>query len=110
MAKRDEFPGLGRRRPDTPKEAPEVLARPIPQERMSRTEPTARTAPLDDVCLPLRPSYCRLSPAGALIDAIAWLKPVVTTDLPVFAKAFGEDGEIGERSPMSPGRRTPSLP
>lgn len=92
-----EFHVVGRRFPDTPKEALAVLARPIPEGWMSRAEFVERIAPLHYVCLPLQPFYYRLSPSGALIDAITWLKPVVATDLPIVAEAFRQGGDIGER-------------
>lgn len=99
FGERVEFHVVGRRFPDTPREALSVLARPIPDAWMSRAEFIERIAPLHYVCLPLGAEYYRLSPSGALIDAITWLKPVIATDLPIVRTAFRDGGDIGAMVP-----------
>ncbi|MCS6855193.1 MAG: hypothetical protein NZ523_10645 [Elioraea sp.] len=99
FGERVEFHVVGRRFPDTPREALAVLARPIPDCHMSRAEFIERIAPLHYVCLPLGAEYYRLSPSGALIDAITWLKPIVATDLPIVRTAFRDGGDIGAMVP-----------
>lgn len=90
-----EFHVVGRRFPDTDRAALSVLAREIPEEFMSRAEFRERLAPIHYVFLPLQPVYYRLSPSGALIDAITWLKPLIASDIPICADAFAEGGDIG---------------
>lgn len=90
-----EFHVIGRRFPETDPAALSVLARPIPDDFMSRAEFRERLAPIHYVFLPLHPSYYRLSASGALIDAITWLKPVIASDIPICADAFADGGDIG---------------
>jgi glycosyltransferase involved in cell wall biosynthesis len=45
--------------------------------------------------LPLAPTYYRLSASGALIDAITWAKPIISSDIPICADAFRAGGDIG---------------
>src|SRR5207302_1625943 len=45
--------------------------------------------------LPYRDGYYERSASGALIDAITWLKPVITRRLPVTEQFFDRFGEIG---------------
>jgi hypothetical protein len=90
-----EFHVIGRRFPETEPAALSVLARPIPDDFMTRAEFRERLAPIHYVFLPLHPSYYRLSASGALIDAITWLKPVIASDIPICADAFADGGDIG---------------
>jgi hypothetical protein len=55
-----------------------------------------RLAALHYVFLPMQPGYYNLSPSGALLDAVTWLKPVIATRLPIVADMFAEAGDIGE--------------
>jgi hypothetical protein len=90
-----EFHVVGRRFPETDPAALSVLARPIPDDFMTRAEFRERLAPIHYIFLPLHPSYYRLSASGALIDAITWLKPVIASDIPICADAFADGGDIG---------------
>jgi hypothetical protein len=45
--------------------------------------------------LPFRRGYYDFSASGALIDAVTWLKPVITTRVPLSEQFFAESGEIG---------------
>ncbi|TQF77503.1 glycosyltransferase family 4 protein [Elioraea sp. Yellowstone] len=94
-----EFHVIGRRFPETPAEALAVLDGPPAEGYLDRKDFLARLAAMHYVVLPLQESYYRLSPSGALIDAITWLKPVVATAIPIVAEAFREGGEIGVLCP-----------
>lgn len=90
-----EFHVIGRRFPETPAEAVAWLDGPPAETYLDRKEFVARLAAVHYVVLPLEASYYRLSPSGALIDAITWLKPVVATAIPIVMQAFRDGGEIG---------------
>jgi hypothetical protein len=73
----------------------EVLAHPPAHEPLPREEFAARLASLHHVMLPFRKGYYDFSASGALIDALTWLKPVITTRVPLTTQFFEEYGDIG---------------
>lgn len=72
-----------------------VLAHPPSAEGLSRAEFEARLASLHYVFLPFRTGYYDLSASGALIDALTWLKPLITCRVPLTEQFFAEYGDIG---------------
>lgn len=71
------------------------LVHPVRGGYLPRAEFLQRLRSLDYVFLPLQPVYYRLSPSGALLDALTWLKPVLATRVPIAEDLFAEAGEIG---------------
>jgi len=73
----------------------DVLEDPPTKEHLSRAEFARRLAALHYVFLPFRRGYYDLSASGALIDAVTWLKPIITMRVPLSEQFFAESGEIG---------------
>lgn len=71
------------------------LAYPPATEHLPRAEFQARMATLHYVFLPFRRGYYDLSASGALLDAITWRKPVITTRVPLSEQFFADYGDIG---------------
>lgn len=93
------FHVIGRASPGLPVPDGAALAEPIPTDYLSRAEFTRRLAALHYVCLPLTGGYYRLAASGALIDAVTWLKPVITGPAPIAADWFAGFGDIGHLCP-----------
>lgn len=72
-----------------------VLSHPPATAPLSRAEFTARLGTLHYIFLPFRRGYYDLAASGALLDALTWLKPVITTRVPLTERFFEEFGEIG---------------
>ncbi len=72
-----------------------VLAHPAATQGLPRSEFAARLASLHYVFLPFRRGYYDLSASGALIDALTWLKPIITIRVPLTEQFFDEFGDIG---------------
>ncbi|MEJ0018583.1 MAG: hypothetical protein WDN25_18890 [Acetobacteraceae bacterium] len=90
-----EFVHVGRIPPDMDARPLDVLAHPPSTELLTRDEFTARLASLHYVFLPFRSGYYDLSASGALIDALTWLKPIITSRIPLTEQFFREYGDIG---------------
>jgi glycosyltransferase involved in cell wall biosynthesis len=73
----------------------DVLEDPPAHEHLSRAEFARRLAALHYVFLPFRRGYYDFSASGALIDAVTWLKPIITMRVPLSEQFFAESGEIG---------------
>lgn len=73
----------------------DVLEHPPATAHLPRAEFARRLAALHYVFLPFRRGYYDLSASGAFIDAVTWLKPVITTRVPLSEQFFAESGEIG---------------
>jgi glycosyltransferase involved in cell wall biosynthesis len=101
-----EFHVIGRRFPDTDPTTLAVLDSEVTDRYLDRAVFLERLAGMHYVFLPLHESYYRLSPSGALIDAITWLKPVIATAIPVVADAFRAGGDIGELCQDVPAMQT----
>lgn len=90
------FTLVGRAMPGSDLAPFSVLAEKVGTEHLSRAEFGARLGRLHYVFLPFREGgYYNLSPSGALIDAITWLKPVIATRIPLVEDFFTRFGEIG---------------
>ena len=72
-----------------------ALAQPPATAALPRAEFAARLAGLHYVFLPYRRGYYDLSASGALIDALTWLKPIITMRVPLTEQFFTEFGDIG---------------
>lgn len=92
---RVEFVHAGPAGPESDPSAYAPLAHPPVTGHLSREEFTARLGSLHYVFLPYRHGYYDLSASGALIDAVTWRKPVITTRVPLTEQFFGDYGEIG---------------
>jgi len=89
------FVHVGRIAPQADPAAFALLAHPPATAQLPRAEFVARLAGLHYVFLPFRRGYYDLSASGALLDALTWLKPVITTRVPLTEQFFTEYGEIG---------------
>ena len=58
-----------------------------------------RLARLHYVLLPFRTGYYDLSASGGLVDAVTWLKPVITTRVPLIQSFEAAYGDIGHLAP-----------
>jgi glycosyltransferase involved in cell wall biosynthesis len=47
------------------------------------------------VIFPLSPQFYELSACGSLLDAIAWGKPIIARNIPIFSNLFRKYGDIG---------------
>jgi glycosyltransferase involved in cell wall biosynthesis len=92
---RVEFVHIGRAGRDTDLSAYEALAHPPALEHLPREDFRARMSGLHYVFLPFRRGYYDLSASGALLDAVTWLKPVITSRVPLTEQFFTDYGEIG---------------
>ena len=72
-----------------------LLAEPPAEKQLSREEFLARISRLHYVVFPFRENYYGLSASGAFMDAIAALKPVIATRIPLTEQFFREFGAIG---------------
>jgi glycosyltransferase involved in cell wall biosynthesis len=90
------FTLVGRAMPGTDLAPFDILAEPVGTEHLSRVEFGERLGCVHYVFLPFREGgYYNLSPSGALIDAITWLKPVIATRIPLVERFFERFGDIG---------------
>jgi len=64
---------------------------------LSREEFIKRLKSMHFVCLFFNEKYYRLSASGVLLDAIAFEKPIISSDLKLFRDLESEYGEIGYR-------------
>lgn len=90
-----EFIHVGRVAPHADPADFAVLAHPPAATQLPRAAFLERLGSLHHVFLPFRRGYYDLSASGALIDALTWLKPVITTRVPLTEQFFSEYGEIG---------------
>lgn len=73
-----------------------ILDSPITDQHLPRASFLERLGALHYVFLPYQPNgYYNLSASGALLDAITWLKPIITTQTPIVADLFARYGDIG---------------
>jgi hypothetical protein len=71
------------------------LAHPVTFDYLPRPLFVERLLAMHYIFLPYKPIYYRLSPSGALIDALTWLKPVIATRVPIVEDLFAAGGDIG---------------
>jgi glycosyltransferase involved in cell wall biosynthesis len=89
------FHHIGRMPPDVPETELSVLDSPSSALMIPTAEFNARIAALHYVFLPLERSYYTLSASGAILDALARGKPIITSDLPLTRGYFDQYGDIG---------------
>jgi len=92
---RVEFVHIGRAKPPHDPADTALLAYPLSEAPLSRPEFARRVAETHFVTLPFRRGYYDFSASGALIDAVAWTRPVVTNAVPLTRQYFSEYGDIG---------------
>ncbi len=100
------FHVIGRAQPGLKLPDSSALAEPISTDYLARDAFTRRLAALHYVCLPLTGGYYRLAASGALIDAVTWLKPVITGPAPIAADWFASFGDIGHLCPDTAAMQT----
>ncbi len=64
-------------------------------ERLSREEYVERLNKLHFVCLFCEDRHYEFSASGVLLDSIAWQKPIIATQLPIFENLEHRFGDIG---------------
>jgi glycosyltransferase involved in cell wall biosynthesis len=63
--------------------------------RLSRSEFISQIEKLHFVCLPYQGPHYELSASGALLDAIAWEKPLICSRIPIIENLVSRFGDIG---------------
>ena len=81
--------------PMTQKLELDVLATKPGVRRMSRVDFIQGAKQLHFIIFPHHAGHYDLSPSGTLLDAIAWEKPLVARNLPIFEDMLKNDGDIG---------------
>jgi hypothetical protein len=75
---------------------PPALDSLVTDQQLPRDVFRQRLGSLHFVFLPYRSSgYYDLSASGALLDAVTWLKPVMTTNVPLTRALFHRYGDVG---------------
>jgi glycosyltransferase involved in cell wall biosynthesis len=74
----------------------DALARPPATEPLSRDEYVRRLRRQHYVCAFYEPNYYRFSASGVLIDAIAFGKPLIVTQVPFAGDLFARFGDVGD--------------
>lgn len=92
---RAEFVHVGRLAPNSETEGFEALLRKPTEEQLSREDFAALMRSLHYVVLPLQGTYYEFAASGAAIDALTWLRPVVTLRGPLTEALFEECGPVG---------------
>jgi len=72
-----------------------LLEEPPAEKQLTRQEFLARINRLHYVVFPFKENYYGLSASGTFMDAVAALKPVIATRIPLTEQFFREFGEIG---------------
>ena len=62
---------------------------------LGRAEFAAAMSRLHYACLPYSGAYYQLIASGALVDAVAWRKPILAIAQPALSEAFERFGDIG---------------
>ena len=71
-----------------------LVTKPCPK-KLARPEYVRQVEKLHFVCLPYEGQHYELSPSGALLDAVAWEKPVITSRIPMMENLVSRFGDIG---------------
>jgi glycosyltransferase involved in cell wall biosynthesis len=72
-----------------------VLATKPQNTLLSRMAFLSALVPLHYIVLPHDPVSYELTASGVLLDAIAWGKPVIARNIPIFEAMFKKHGDIG---------------
>jgi hypothetical protein len=73
----------------------EVLSTKPTSMQMTRSDFIARVLPLHFIVLPHDAVSYTLTTSGVVLDAIAWVKPVIARKIPIFEGLFKSHGDIG---------------
>jgi hypothetical protein len=73
----------------------EVLTSKPATKQMSRSDFVKHVSQLHFIILPHEPGSYALTASGVFLDAVAWQKPVVARDIPIFKAMFQRYGDIG---------------
>jgi glycosyltransferase involved in cell wall biosynthesis len=91
-----EFHAVGRLQNDRLRSGElEALATKPAVRRLDRDSFLRGIRHLHFVVLPLQPEYYESVASGSLLDAIAFEKPIIATNIPLFANLFEEFGQFG---------------
>lgn len=90
-----EFHAAGRLGADMAGADLRVLATRPAAAKLGRRDYVEALARLHFVCMPYRGDHYRYSPSGVLADALAFAKPMLAFDLPIFRDLFDRHGDIG---------------
>lgn len=90
-----EFIHVGHVKEPVAEDRAACLKFPLTTEPLSRAAFVSRLEQLHYVALPFRPGYYDLSASGALIDALTFAKPILTTTVPLTEQFFSDYGDIG---------------
>ncbi len=89
------FHVIGRAVPGTDMSIFSPLAEPPTETYLPRAEFVRQLSSMHFVFLPFQPGYYDLATSGALIDAVTWLKPVITLSVDLAVDFFSAAGDIG---------------
>ncbi|HKY18147.1 MAG TPA: glycosyltransferase [Rhizomicrobium sp.] len=89
------FHHIGSARPGADLSLYGLLEEPPSLEQLTRPDFLARLSRLHYVIFPLKERYYGLSASGTFLDAVAALKPVIATRIPLTQQFFREFGDIG---------------
>jgi len=89
---RFEFHAVGSTPPGSASNGFQALARQPAAQQLSRADFLAGLRAVHYVCLPFRGSHYHFAPSGALLDAVANLRPVIALPTPVLTRMFATHG------------------
>jgi hypothetical protein len=92
---RVEFHLIGRVFPGTDLSRFSHLDGTVSYNDLPRNEFHRQLSRMHYVFLPLQPEYYQKAASGAILDAVSWEKPIISTSLPIVADIFKEHGDIG---------------
>jgi hypothetical protein len=90
-----EFHAFGRLAPEMKGLNQSALARPLGQDRLTRQAYVAGVMGLHFVCLPYQGDHYRWTASGVLVDALAFVKPIITLPQPITMGLFEDYGNVG---------------
>src|SRR5262249_21800486 len=67
----------------------------LPEKALDRSDYVRRLRDIDYACMPFDREVYSFTASGSLLDCIAQLKPIITTDAPPISRAISEFGSIG---------------
>jgi glycosyltransferase involved in cell wall biosynthesis len=92
---RAEFHAIGHSSADSDINAIQALATKPQDTLISRADFLASVASLHFIILPHEAASYTLTASGVLLDAIAWGKPIIARQIPIFESIFEKHGDIG---------------
>jgi glycosyltransferase involved in cell wall biosynthesis len=92
---RVEFHAIATLPPNSVAQSMEALTVKAGTSKSSRADFVRGIGQVHYVCLPYQAGHYELSPSGVLLDAIAFGKPVLSTEIPLVKDLFERFGDIG---------------